>query len=102
MVLVLSVVGIFLFWSANNAQAVPSFKRQTGMSCTACHTVFPELTPFGRAFKLNGYVFSKGSKPYEYPLPVAAMLQASYTEQRRLSNRIDPFDDAPDAKFNLP
>ena len=36
--------------------AVPSFARQTGMTCAACHTVFPELTPFGREFKLNGYV----------------------------------------------
>jgi len=34
--------------------AVPSFARQTGMACAACHTVFPELTPFGREFKLNG------------------------------------------------
>ncbi|MBS0387629.1 MAG: hypothetical protein JSR15_04040, partial [Proteobacteria bacterium] len=25
------------------AQAVPSFARQTGMACEACHTVFPEL-----------------------------------------------------------
>jgi hypothetical protein len=38
------------------SRAVPSFARQTGMACAACHTVFPELTPFGREFKLNGYV----------------------------------------------
>ncbi len=38
------------------AQAVPSFARQTGMACEACHTVFPELTHFGRIFKANGYV----------------------------------------------
>ncbi|EQD42208.1 secreted protein, partial [mine drainage metagenome] len=38
------------------ARAVPSFSRQTGMACAACHTVFPELTPFGREFKANGYV----------------------------------------------
>ncbi len=23
------------------AQAVPSFARQTGLACSACHTVFP-------------------------------------------------------------
>ena len=39
-----------------NAWAVPAFARQTGMSCSQCHTVFPELTPFGRLFKMNGYV----------------------------------------------
>lgn len=37
------------------ALAIPSFARQTGMSCSACHTVFPELTSYGRLFKLNGY-----------------------------------------------
>ncbi len=36
-------------------RAIPSFARQTGLSCGACHTVFPELTSFGRQFKLNGY-----------------------------------------------
>lgn len=41
---------------ATPSRAVPSFARQTGMTCAACHTVFPELTPFGREFKLNGYV----------------------------------------------
>lgn len=37
------------------AHAVPSFARQTQMACEACHTVFPELTHFGRMFKANGY-----------------------------------------------
>ncbi len=40
---------------APTAQALPSFARQTGMSCSACHTIFPELTTYGRTFKLNGY-----------------------------------------------
>ena len=37
------------------AWAIPSFARQTGQPCAACHTAFPQLTPFGRRFKLNGY-----------------------------------------------
>lgn len=28
------------------------------MSCEACHTVFPELTHFGRMFKANGYTLT--------------------------------------------
>jgi hypothetical protein len=44
----------FGLW-APMAHAVPSFARQTGMACEACHTVFPELTHFGRMFKANGY-----------------------------------------------
>ncbi len=47
------------------AQAVPSFSRQTGMSCMACHTAFPELTPYGRWFKLNGYVSGESDKVTE-------------------------------------
>ncbi len=38
------------------AFAVPSFARQTGMACEACHTVFLELNHFGRIFKANGYI----------------------------------------------
>jgi hypothetical protein len=34
---------------------VPSFARQTGLACSACHYQFLTLTPFGRRFKLNGY-----------------------------------------------
>jgi len=41
-----------------SAHAVPSFARQTGMACAACHTTFPELTEFGRAFKMNGYILT--------------------------------------------
>jgi hypothetical protein len=51
------VLALFLLClCATPTLAVPSFARQTGMACAACHTVFPELTPFGREFKLNGYV----------------------------------------------
>ena len=38
--------------------AVPSFARQTGLPCQSCHTVYPELTAFGRSFKLNGYTLT--------------------------------------------
>lgn len=38
--------------------AVPGFSRQTGLPCSTCHYQFPQLTPFGRLFKLNGYTMS--------------------------------------------
>jgi hypothetical protein len=44
------------------AWAVPSYARQTGLACEACHTVFPQLTPFGRVFKASGYTLSNTSK----------------------------------------
>ena len=39
------------------AQALPVFNRQTGQNCVACHAggQFPELTPYGRMFKMTGY-----------------------------------------------
>jgi hypothetical protein len=37
---------------------VPSFARQTGLACSACHYQFLTLTPFGRKFKLNGYTLT--------------------------------------------
>src|ERR1044071_3444596 len=40
------------------AGAVPSFARQTGFDCTVCHTIYPELTPVGRRFKLYGYTWT--------------------------------------------
>lgn len=98
-IFILFVVGLMVF-SSLDALAVPSFERQTGKSCIACHTVFPELTPFGRSFKLGGYTLVKKDKKY-FP-PVAAMLQASFTEQKGLSNKVDPFDDTSDAKWNIP
>lgn len=38
------------------AQAVPAFARQTGMTCLSCHYQhYPTLNAFGRAFKSSGY-----------------------------------------------
>ena len=45
-----------LLWVvATHASAVPSFARQTGQECAACHVSWPELTPYGRFFKATGY-----------------------------------------------
>jgi hypothetical protein len=41
-----------------SAHAVPSYSRQTGLPCASCHYAPPELTPFGRTFKLEGYTFA--------------------------------------------
>lgn len=57
-------------------RAVPSFARQTGLSCTACHTEFPILTEYGRQFKLTGYTMSNGESSFP---PLAFMLQPSFT-----------------------
>jgi hypothetical protein len=72
------------------ANALPSYARQTGLSCEACHNSFPELTAFGRQFKLNGYTLT-GMQTINSTdsgdvrlnllstLPISAMAQASFT-----------------------
>ncbi len=72
-----------------SVQALPSFARQTGMSCATCHTVFPQLTPFGRQFKLNGYTMTNKAADQQpvgvagpFP-PLALMLQSSYTSLKK-------------------
>lgn len=64
------------------AYALPSFARQTGMACATCHTVFPELTAFGRQFKLRGYTLGNQLDDKSFPanLPLSASLIASGTE----------------------
>jgi hypothetical protein len=102
-VLVFMVAGLGLWGWANQAQAVPSFARQTGMSCTACHTVWPELTPFGRTFKLMGYTMSKSGKKYQFPPPVAGMFQASFTHTRKAQpDATAPSDSSANDNVNLP
>jgi hypothetical protein len=79
-----AVAFLILTCVAGYASAVPSFARQTGQECPACHVSWPELTPYGRYFKLTGYTIvktfwgsssDKGLK-FDY-VPMAAMAQAS-------------------------
>lgn len=82
---------LLLTASVQVAQAVPSYARQTGQECIACHVSFPELTPYGRYFKLTGYTIGKvaiSSGGINY-LPMAVMAQASVTNTRN-NNTTDP------------
>jgi len=87
-----TLILFLLIMGVSKAEAIPSFARQTGMSCTACHTSFPELTSFGRSFKLNGYTLTTvptiqakddSGKVVKLDLlrslPVSAMVQSSFT-----------------------
>src|SRR5690349_20774317 len=73
-----------MFGAVDSSQAVPSYARQTGQECIACHVSFPELTPYGRYFKLTGYTIGKvaiSEEGINY-VPVAVMAQASVTSTR--------------------
>jgi hypothetical protein len=71
------VIGLLLLLGlARPAKAVPAFAAQTGQPCQMCHVggFGPQLTPYGRNFKLNGYTQRTG--PIDVPL--ALMAVASY------------------------
>jgi hypothetical protein len=40
---------------AVSVRPIPAFARKYGMPCSACHLGWPMLSPFGQAFKDNGY-----------------------------------------------
>ena len=41
--------------SVIKVNALPAFARKYGMPCSSCHVAWPMLSPFGQAFKDNGY-----------------------------------------------
>lgn len=84
----LATIFCFLF-GMGRAYAIPSFSRQTGLSCNVCHYTPPELTPFGRIFKLSGYILVEAPKQRTVGndrtlellrvLPLSAKVGVSYT-----------------------
>ncbi len=102
------MVGVVALLSAREAGAVASYARQTGLPCSSCHTTYPELTPFGRLFKLNGYTTTgltqveekgKGTKSglslAQY-LPLSAFFQLGFTSTHQ------PQPGAQNGNFELP
>jgi hypothetical protein len=75
--------------SPQPASAIPLFNRQTGQNCIACHAggQFPELTPYGRLFKMTGYTIG------ERTVPVSAMAVLSYSKVANTSKSADPSAD---------
>ncbi len=84
------LMGIMVLALSNVSYSIPSFARQTNLPCSSCHYVYPELTPFGRLFKLNGYTMTGIAtiqSTYKEDntnlkilnmLPLSAMIQGSY------------------------
>jgi len=87
-----------LILNINFCYGVPSFARQTGLSCAVCHSSFPELNSFGRLFKLNGYTMTNvptidagnDSSINRLSLlsaaPISSMIMASYS---RIQSKIE-------------
>jgi hypothetical protein len=90
-VLLLSITILVL---CSTSAAVPSYSRQTGLPCAACHYSPPELNAFGRRFKLEGYTFvtkpeiSDDKKDHNTPLhlleafPISLLFDTSFTSTK--------------------
>src|SRR5271157_4534215 len=65
--------------AVGSAAALPSYARQTGQTCSTCHTAFPQLTPFGRRFKLGGYTAEGGEYTWPPYPPISFMVQGTFT-----------------------
>ncbi|WP_018607078.1 hypothetical protein [Uliginosibacterium gangwonense] len=69
-----------LLWAVGafqSAWALPSYARQTGDECAACHVgaYGPQLTPHGMRFKLTGYA---DSNDQGIKIPLSGMVVASF------------------------
>ena len=82
----LALAAVVLCVLPASVQAIPAFNRQTGQNCVACHAggQFPELTPYGRLFKLTGYTIGQRT------LPISAMVVASVSKVADTSKSADP------------
>ena len=68
------------------ASALPVFARQTGQNCVSCHAggQFPELTPYGRMFKMTGYTIGTRT------IPLSVMGVMSYAKVKDTAKTDDP------------
>ena len=78
------IISVFMF-SAPDAEAIPAFARQTGLSCSTCHFQhFPSLNAFGRSFKAGGYTMVGGQSMIEGDmLSMPSVLNASIVMKLR-------------------
>lgn len=82
--LLIFVISVLVF-SVPEAEAVPAFARQTGLSCSTCHFQhFPALNAFGRSFKSGGYTMVGGQSMIEGDmLSIPSVINASMVMKLR-------------------
>jgi hypothetical protein len=75
---------------AVGVRALPAFARKYSMPCSACHDSWPRLSPFGQAFKDNGYQLmnDKDAPIYQNPgyWPVTFRITPNWHAER--TNRV--------------
>lgn len=79
--------------AAGSAMAVPSFAMQTDKPCQACHVggFGPQLTPYGRDFKLHGYTERAEGKSFTVPFSIMAVASYLHTQKDAAAPLADGF-----------
>ena len=109
--LVVTMVALFILAfsfsiAPKKANAIPAFAQKYHFSCAVCHTVFPNLNPFGRAFWRNGFrlpgtngtpsdatQIAEGlSLPNPWPIPI--MVEGIIDYQHYTNENVSPQTDA--------
>ena len=109
--LVVTMIALFILAfsfviAPKKANAIPAFAQKYHFSCAVCHTVFPNLNPFGRAFWRNGFrlpgtngtpsdatQITEGlSLPNPWPIPI--MVEPTISYQHYTNENVSPQTDA--------
>ena len=116
--LVVTMIALFILAFSfvtlpKKANAIPAFAQKYHFSCAVCHTVFPNLNPFGRAFWRNGFrlpgtngtpsdatQITEGlSLPNPWPIPV--MVEPIISYQHYTNENVSPATDAFSASVDI-
>ena len=71
-------LAVFLIIRCDEARAIPVFAHRYGLSCQACHTAVPHLTPFGQAFLRAGFRLPP-TMPVHEAFPVSVKVNVQYS-----------------------
>jgi hypothetical protein len=79
--------------SLHKSSSIPAFARKYGLRCSACHTAWPELNPFGQAFRDNGYQLGNDRdspifKDYSY-FPISARITPQWHDESTTNQPVD-------------
>ncbi len=110
--LIVTVIALFILTfsfaaAPKQANAVPAFAQKYHFSCAVCHTVFPNLNPFGRAFWRNGFRLPNTNgtpadatqitqglslpNPWPVPIMIEPAIQYQHYTNENVSSQTDGF-----------
>src|SRR5688572_4110162 len=106
-----ALAGACVLAASTEASAVPSFSRQTGMTCNQCHVSFgapvPNFTFTGKKFRMNGYRMPYVAEKIEasepgtsngkrLSIPLTTYLSFRYQSQFAAQSKAAPTPQVPD------